>query len=241
MNLENLSLLSIQLDKIGFKDMTASLAKRICLLPACFTISKSIARNNDELFFHFFFKADPVTAIYQLDYFDAGFQKQIRFDGLVVNGITLQELNREMKTIDWKAAFDFSDDAVATKESILSLSEAVEKIIRQFAQLKTSEEGQQLVALLKQKHWPIISTHEMAGSVTPIKTTAEITQRFYCADQQASVTVDDVYRFLQFKRIEKEMRAKTKKNTELSSDSTKANGKTSTRKPVTNKSSQNNK
>ncbi|TWI77999.1 hypothetical protein IQ13_4243 [Lacibacter cauensis] len=210
MHLENLTSLSSQLDLIGFKNMTACLAKRICLLPACFTITKSVSINNDELFFHFHFKSEPEVPVYCLDYFDAGFKKYVPLDGLTINDIKLDELDRLMKTIDWKIVFDFSEASPTEQDRILSVSAQVEKIMQQFVQLNQTEEGQQQVILLKQKYWSVIPYHALMGTVTSPKATNEIIQRFYCTDQQASVTIQDVYRFLQFKRIEKEMRVKGK-------------------------------
>lgn len=213
MHLENLTSLSSQLDQIGFKNMTACLAKRICLLPACFTITKSVSINNDELFFHFYFKSEPEVPLYCLDYFDAGFQKHVPFDGLTINEIKMDELDRLMKTIDWKIVFDFSEASPAEQDKILSISAQVEKIMQQFVQLNQTEEGQQQVVLLKQKYWSGLPYHTLMGTVTSPKATTEIVQRFYCTGQQTSVTVQDVYRFLQFKRIEKEMRVKGKTQT----------------------------
>lgn len=233
MNLENLTELSLQLDQIGFKDTTACLAKHICLLPAHFTVSKAVVINSDELLFHFVFKANPATDLYFLDYFDAGYQKHFPLDKLLINDIPIDQLDQAMKAIDWKMFFDFSDDPPVDQETILSLCAKIEQIIRTFAQLARTEEGKQLVTFLKQKHWSQLPASKMPGAFSMPKDTADITQRFYCKDQPASVTVHDVYRFLQYKKLEKDMRAKGKKQATSNLLPSTANEGTPIKKTVT--------
>ncbi len=230
MNLENINALSLQLDLVGFKDMTACLAKHICMQPACFSFTKTVVIHSDELYFQFIFKADPETSLYYLDYIDAGIQKYIPLNSLVINDIEIEELDRQMKSIDWRTFFDLSETSSIEKESIFSLALRVEQIFQQFVHLSKTEEGVQVVTLLKQKYWSQFPTNELTGSFISLKAIAEISQRFYCKDQKTSVTIEDAYRFLQFKRIEKEMRAKDKKHNNSTMDLKQASTKSTIKK-----------
>ena len=50
----------------------------------------------------------------------------------------------------------------------------------------------------------------MFGNISPLKIKSEVSQRFYFFEGQAGISVDEAYRFLQNRWLEKQMQAKRK-------------------------------
>ena len=52
----------------------------------------------------------------------------------------------------------------------------------------------------------------MFGNISPLKNKSEVAQRFYFFDGQIGISVDEAYRFLQNRWLEKQMQAKRKES-----------------------------
>ena len=63
---------------------------------------------------------------------------------------------------------------------------------------------------LKLKYWSGISYQELFGNISPLKNKSEVSQRFYFSEVQTDITVDEAYRFLQNRWLEKQMEVKRK-------------------------------
>ena len=50
----------------------------------------------------------------------------------------------------------------------------------------------------------------MFGNISPLKNKSEVSQRFYFFESQTGISVDEAYRFLQNRWLEKQMQAKRK-------------------------------
>ena len=63
-----------------------------------------------------------------------------------------------------------------------------------------------------------IPYQEIFGNISPLKNKSEVSQRFYVFEGQPGISVDEAYRFLQNRRLEKQMQEKWKQttNTEIS-------------------------
>ena len=63
---------------------------------------------------------------------------------------------------------------------------------------------------LKLKYWAGASYQELMGSISPIKSKSEVTQRFYFFQGLTGITVEEAYRFLQNRWLEKHLLPKRK-------------------------------
>ena len=125
-----------------------------------------------------------------------------------------------MTEIDWKSAFDFVTKKQLNLEDKTSWEkeQKVESVIESLSELEKSENGKAVAIGLKLKYWAGIPYQELFGNISPLKNKSEVSQRFYVFEGQPGISVDEAYRFLQNRWLEKQMQAKKKQtaNTEIS-------------------------
>ena len=220
MNIENISALMGQLQSLGFENAGYSLLKRISFKPENFILSQKIERAKDRLSFQLFFEKDVKQDIYVLSYYDAILQKETPLVDSAINGINTTNLEKSMIEIDWKNAFDFVTKKQLNLEDKTSWEKElkVESVIEGLSELEKSEDGKVVSVGLKLKYWAGISYQELFGNISPLKNKSEVSQRFYFFEGQTGITVDEAYRFLQNRLLEKQMQAKRKQSdsTEIS-------------------------
>jgi hypothetical protein len=214
MNIENISALMGQLQSLGFENAGYSLLKRISFKPPNFILSQKIERAKDKLSFHLFFENDIKEDIYVLSYYDAILQKETPLIDAAINGINTSNLEKLMIEIDWKNAFDFVTKKQLNLEDKTSWEKElkVESVIEGLSELEKSEDGKVVAIGLKLKYWAGISYQELFGNMSPLKNKSEVSQRFYFFEGQTGISVDEAYRFLQNRWLEKQMQAKRKQS-----------------------------
>jgi hypothetical protein len=212
MNIENISALMGQLQSLGFENAGYSLLKRISFKPENFILSQKIEKAKDKLSFQLFFEKDVKQGIYVLSYYDAILQKETPLIDAVINGINTSNLEKSMIEIDWKNAFDFVTKKQLNLEDKTSWEKElkVESVIEGLSELEKSEDGKVVAVGLKLKYWSGISYQELFGNISPLKNKSEVSQRFYFSDGHAGISVDEAYRFLQNRWLEKQMQVKKK-------------------------------
>ena len=220
MNIQNISALAAQLKAIGFDNMGYPLLKRVCLMPEDFVITEKQLKDDGQIIFNFHFQRDKKLNEYFLAYYDAILQKEISVTTQVINGVDISELQEGMNTIDWKMAFDFNTKKPFNPDDKLAYEKEqnIEQLINALSELELTEEGKQVAILLKQKYWSEIPYNELMGNISSLKSKAELSQRFYYAEQQSCISADEAYRFLQNKWLEKQMQVKRKQQ-EVTDDS----------------------
>ena len=212
MNIENISALMGQLQSLGFENAGYSLLKRISFKPENFILSQKTEKFKDKLSFQLFFEKEVNKGMYVLLYYDATLQKETPLVDDAINGINITGLEKSMTEIDWKSAFDFAMKKQLNLEDKISWEkeQKVESVIESLSELEKSEEGKAVSAALKLKYWAGIPYQEVFGNISPLKNKSEVSQRFYVFEGQAGITVDEAYRFLQNRWLEKQMQAKRK-------------------------------
>ena len=212
MNIENISALMGQLQSLGFENAGYSLLKRISFKPENFILSQKIEKAKDKLSFQLFFEKDVKQGIYVLSYYDAILQKETPLIDAAINGINTSNLEKSMIEIDWKNAFDFVTKKHLNLEDKTSWEKElkVESVIEGLSELEKSEDGKVVAVGLKLKYWSGISYQELFGNISPLKNKSEISQRFYFFEGQTGISVDEAFRFLQNRWLEKQMQAKRK-------------------------------
>jgi hypothetical protein len=188
------------------------LLKRISFKPENFILSQKIEKAKDKLSFQLFFEKDIKQGIYVLSYYDAILQKETPLIDAAINGINTSNLEKSMIEIDWKNAFDFVTKKQLDLEDKTSWEKElkVESVIEGLSELEKSEDGKVISVALKLKYWAGISYQELFGNISPLKNKSEVSQRFYFFEGQTGISVDEAYRFLQNRWLEKQMQAKRK-------------------------------
>ena len=72
------------------------------------------------------------------------------------------------------------------------------------------EEGKEIANRLKIKHWCDTPLEELFSDLRSLRTRFEISQRFYFFDRQGGISVEEAYRFLNNRWMEKQLQAKRK-------------------------------
>lgn len=212
MNIQNILALAGQLQSLGFENAGYLLLKRICFKPDSFLFSQTIKKGNDNLSCQFYCERDQSQDMYVLKYYDAILQKETSFAESEINGINTAELEKSMVTIDWKAAFDFVTNKQMNWEDKTSweMELEIEAVIDSFSALENSAEGKAIASGLKLKYWAGIPYQELFGNISPVKNKLDISQRFYFFEGHVGISVDEAYRFLQNRWLEKQMQIKRK-------------------------------
>lgn len=212
MNIQNIIVLEEQLLKLGFETARESLLKIICFKPDNFLITNRIEKGKDKLVFQLFFERDTKQNVYKLSYYDAILQKEAAPADVTINGITISDLEKTVGEIDWKTAFDFNVKKLwdADDKASWEQEQKIEGIIEAFAELEKSDEGKAVVVDLKLKNWNSAPYQELFGNIRPLQNKSEVSQRFYFFEGQTGISVDEAYRFLQNRWMEKQMQAKRK-------------------------------
>jgi hypothetical protein len=129
-----------------------------------------------------------------------------------VNEINVKELNRRMEEINWTNAFTFqaSKKWQAEDKTSWSEEEKVESIVTDLQALESVEEGKELADRLKMKFWCDSPIQEMICNLSSLRSKFEISQRFYFFEGQNGISVEEAYRFLHNRWMEKQLLAKRK-------------------------------
>ncbi len=212
MNIENISALMEQLQSLGFENAGYSLLKRISFKPENFILSQKMEKVKDKLSFQLFFEKDSKQDTYVLLYYDAILQKETPLVDTTINDINIANMEKSMAEIDWRTAFDFVTKKLLNFEDKTSWEkeQKVELVIEGLSELEKSEDGKAISIGLKLKYWAGIPYQELFGNISPLKNKSEVSQRFYFFEGQVGISVDEAYRFLQNRWLEKQMQAKKK-------------------------------
>ena len=214
MNIENISVLVEQLQWLGFENPGYLLLKRISFKPDNLTLFQKVDKGKDKLILQFFFEKDSKQNSYGLLYYDASLQKETALSEITINGISTANIEKSMEEIDWKTAFDFNTKKLLNFEDKTSWEkeQKVESVIEILSELEKSEDGKAISIGLKLKYWAGIPYQDLFGNISPFKNKSEVSQRFYFFDGQIGISIDEAYRFLQNRWLEKQMQAKRKES-----------------------------
>jgi len=205
MNLQNIAALSAMLNRAGFaSEIGYKILQRICFKPAEFTLTERVQKNNDGLTcsLHFERSGDD----YSCPYYDISLIKGFSMPERSINGIDLQELDLSMKNIDWQfresnQEFRLGDEQTWKREKLIAAT------INDLSRMSATEEGKYFADALRVKYWTGAGLEELVGNLSAIRSRFEITQRVYFIDGD-SISLDEAYRFLLNRWMEKKMQAK---------------------------------
>jgi hypothetical protein len=222
MNIENISALGNQLQTLGFGDLGYPLLKRICFKLNSFSISHKIEKGKDQLNFEIYFEKKDSSGAYVLKYYDAMLlQEELQWLD-EISGVNIPSLEKLMSTIDWKKAFELNEQKPwdADNNSAIANETKIESVITELHLLETTDEGKSIASALKLKYWAGSAYTDLFGVITGKKNKSEINQRFFIFEGQPGISVDEAYRFLLNRRLEKQLKKKQNEtpSTETSDD-----------------------
>jgi hypothetical protein len=210
MNIENIAALAAQLQQLGFREMGTLLVKRICFKPDSFFVTHLIDKGDDKLQVELFFEKKKDE--YDLKWYDIAIPQKSSSQLPEINGIHIASLENQMATVNWKQAFELNEQKPWNPKADFTNEETIEEVITGLAKLESSDEGKTVAATLKAKFWNGSNYQEIFGSITAPKNRVEISQRFFIFDGQPGISLDEAYRFLQNRRMEKQMKKKQTEN-----------------------------
>jgi len=212
MNIQNIALLAEQLEGLGFRNASYSLLKRICFKPHAFSLLQKIKKDKDELSIQLFFEKDIKENTYFLMSYDAVLQKEMSLSDTTINGINTASLDKQMAGIDWQKAFELDENKPwnVNDKASWEKEQKIEVIMENLLALEVAEEGKAISVSLKLKYWAGVPYQELIGNISPLKNKLEVSQRFYFFEGQTGISLDEAYRFLQNRWMEKQMQAKRK-------------------------------
>ncbi len=185
------------------------LLQQVCFRPVVFSLVEKMQKGNDVLTCTLFF--ENRNGEYQCLYYDASIARQAAMPELVVNGVALHELDRVMQSIDWDMrvvndAFRLDDESTWEREKNIA------QVVSDLLKLSMTEDGKAFADALKVKYWVGAGLESIAGNLSAIQNKLEVTQRFYFVDDEA-INVNEAYRFLLNKWMEKKVLSKKKSET----------------------------
>ena len=212
MNIQNIATLAAKLEGLGFENTGYLLLKNISFSPQQFWLVVKAAHLNNALSFHLFIQRNSVNKEYELQYYDANLSAVTTETEQVINGVNISELITAMKRIDWKSAFDFTarKNLIIDEKSDYEKEEEIELIIEKIQCLEQSESGKSIATGLKLDFWSGLPYQDLFGNIAVVRNKYEISQRFYCSLGQPGITVDEAFRFLQNRLLEKQISLRKK-------------------------------
>jgi hypothetical protein len=207
MNIQNIVTLAGKLEGLGFQNIGYLLLKKISFKPESFWLPMKVSKLNSALSFQLFIQRNNSRQEYELMYYDAFLQSGFGSTEKVINDVDINDLKLSMSKIDWKNAFDFSleENLPVNEKTNSEREQEVESVIGQLASLEKSEEGKIVSTALKLEFWSGLPYQDLFGNIVPAKNKYEVCQRFYCANGQPGISVDEAYRFLQNRLLEKQI------------------------------------
>jgi hypothetical protein len=227
MNIQNIIELQVQLQSLGFDNLGSFLLKRICFKPENFYLNQKISKDKEQLEFRLYFEKQKKNDTYMLHYYDVTMSYENIFEESIIAGISTSDLEKQMTAIDWKLAFDLEERKKLdpNDKTTWEMEAKIESVIESLAALEQDEKGKVVVSVLKMKFWNQLPYHEIFGSISSVRNKSDVSQRFYFSENSVGISVDEAYRFLQNKWLEKQMQLKKKQaDTTSENDNDQANG-----------------
>lgn len=193
MDKENFISLAGQLSQAGFDGLEYRLLQHICCRPVSFVLTDRRSFGSDVLWYQIL--VERRSNQYVCAHYDASLFREQVLPAVVINEVSLVELEIEMKQIEWQSqptnnAFRLDDESTWSREK--SIDEVIVKLTR----LCATEDGKLYADILKLRFWSGTMMEKMAGSLSPVRSKVEVTQRFFFMNGEV-ISINEAYRFLQ--------------------------------------------
>lgn len=209
MNIDNITMLAGQLKQIGLEQMEALILRHTCFKIASFRLLRSVEKNSDQLSFWFHFEKDKSSDQYSLLYYDVCLQKQIISDTDFSDSNDNFSIDSEMASIDWKTFLQEAEKSTTPLKQTWEIEGKVEQITEKLIAMSANANGRSIAERLILKYWAGSLPVEIVNSIITVKVKPDISQRFYPSGDSL-ITIDEAYRYLQNRWIERQVQQKQK-------------------------------
>lgn len=214
MNIENILATAEALESLGFESPIAPyLALQASFNQANFSIQQRHTKDKNIITCILYFEKDNDK--YSCLYFDAILRKEIIIADTTVNGIDCKEIDLRMQEVNWRSMFLFQGDKELSmkKSADWDNEEKIESIVSDITILESTDEGRDVAERLKVKYWCDTPVQDIIANLHILRAKFEISQRFYFFDGQSGIGVEEAYRFLNNRWLEKQMLINKKRTT----------------------------
>lgn len=194
------------LTAIGFDShITRRLLQHVCFRPEAFQLTERLLKGDDRLTCTLYFERSEDH--YTCSYYEVSLLPSMEIPALTIQSVDLRELYQRMAAIEWEsrgredAAFNPEDEGTWRKEKV------IEGIVTDLSKLSIADEGKYFADYLKMKFWQDMQVAAPGGKFN-IRSKFEVSQRFYFFDGRG-ISIDEAYRFLQNRLLEKKMHSKS--------------------------------
>lgn len=210
--------LKLQLLSLGFPNgLEPDLRSKICFQPEKFVLRHKVIKESDVVEFVLQFELLR-NEKYTCKFYEAILRKKIVLDNSIIHEVDIEQLDRKMQLVNWNISTDQGDE------------ENIDAITTQLRQLESTEEGKNIAAVLKLKYWSGTVVEDLIPHSTTLKSKYEISQRFYFFDGEGQITVEEAYRFLCNRWLEKQMQLRRKQEPAPAEQESSSSGETLNRK-----------
>lgn len=220
---ESIQQLKEQLQTLGFENgLEFQLRSKICFQPERFVLQFRLVKDTDVIDFLLHFDITDEKTGYRCRFYDATLRKKIPIKDNIINEVSILVLDNLMNLIDWN---------ISTPGDI-GREDAIDTIISDLKKLERTEEGKNVSQILKFKYWTGTNVEDMISSLSMLKSRYEINQRFYFFEGEGQITIEEAYRFLCNKWLEKQLQVRKKQQDQPASSDTGGSGETGLLKKV---------
>lgn len=216
LNEKNIVALKSRLLSLGFPDgLERGLRAHICLQLEAFTLQYRRHREGDVVSVSLHFQREADTPDYQCRYYDACLRKRVDIPALLLQGVDTEDLVQRMQAVDWQVPLPVAyleDTAGALAPSSWHREEAIEGIMTDLRRLEGSTEGAALALQLKWKFWAGTPLEGFMAGVSAVRSSGEVSQRFYFFDGEEGITLEEACRFLAHRWREKKWQEQKKQS-----------------------------
>ena len=125
--------------------------------------------------------------------------------------VNVFELDRRMADIDWSEAKE-PGSVNLSDESSWGREKAIEAVVLDLFSMSETEAGKYVADYLRLKYWYGVPLLSAMYNLHALRAKYEISQRFYFFDNQG-ISIEEAYRFLLNRWMEKRLQAKRKLST----------------------------
>ena len=205
MNEENINLLKARLEMLGFDaNVEQAIRAQICFQPDRFEIKDCKIRETESCFVTVSFIKEAGTQKYDCPYYDIALRKSIVIREDLVDGVEVQKLDMEMGEINWTQIYNGRTSLLSIKQPSLQDITKVAEIIRLLKLLSASIKGKLIADRLRFKYWSDTALEIMVPNIGSIRSQYEINQRFYFFEEEKPISIEEGFRFLNSRWLEKQ-------------------------------------
>jgi hypothetical protein len=205
MNEENINMLKARLKMLGFDaNVEQAIRAQICFQPDRFEIKDCKIRETESCFVTVSFVKEGSTQKYDCPYYDMALRKSILIKDDMVDGVEVQKLDMEMSGINWVQIYNGRTSLLAASQPSLGEITRVAEIVRHLKHLSASVKGKMIADRLRFKYWSDTALETMLPNLGAIRSQYEINQRFYFFEEEKPISIEEGFRFLNSRWLEKQ-------------------------------------